>query len=520
MKRKIFYLTLMSCLLFSGQAGAQKSVFLKKYKKPVERTALRNSSLMGELPVFPLLSGTMVSNLAAQQVARPTTVYREYPLDYPEQSEKSKYECEYDNYGHITSLKVYEWDGSNYASSASVVSEYHQLPNGEFVKTKMECEYYGIKQRYTSVYDDKGMQLWSQIEEFDFNTSKWQSIERIEAQIENGVRTAILYNGEVVDCTFDDKGRITHYGSVDGSVTYTWNNNDRIVEVAGSWTEDYDDDGLPDDAYTYTYRNIQIVHNEKYFNPYSLQPLDFDADEEYIDIDNPISWGNFSVDDYTLHEVFYNVDASIVENGMEFQAQMRTTVNNDGNHIERTASVETEITVAMTIDVLNEYGSYRMLEESEGNAYEYSVIYNEYGELIQNCLKINYGAENAIEVDNVYDRERDSQNRPVKTICSYKSIYSPDYKISWEETYDTWTTVGIQEIVKSAVSVYPNPAVENICLPDINGKVVLSDVNGRILLNRSISGKETIPISHLSAGVYFIQIQTNEGISTVKFIKK
>ncbi|MDR1222097.1 MAG: T9SS type A sorting domain-containing protein [Tannerella sp.] len=512
---------------------------MKKHKRTVEKTALRSSSPMGELPVFPLLSGTVVNNLAAQQVVRPTTVYREYLLDYQDERRKSKYECEYDSYGHITSLKLYEWNGSEYVSSGYVVNEYHQLPNGEFVKTKEEYEqrrdeYSHEKQRYTSAYDNKGMQLWHQYEYFDFNTSTWNVSGRTEARIENGVRTAILYNEEVDDSyTFDSKGRIIRYDydySFDsGYIAYKWNDNDRIVEMVESRTSDSNDDGLPDGTYTYTYRNIEIVHNEKYFNPYSLSPLSFD-DNDVAEI-TWISWGDFSVDDYTLHEVYYNIDATAVMGGEELQAQMRTTVNNNGNQIVQTVTGQVygmEIERVTVIDVLDEYGSYHRLEgEGTDDTYERLATYNEYGELLRRYNKESWiDEEQTYKYDYVYDRERDNQNRPAKTTYSYKNDYILDYQTSWEETYDTWTTVtlpsGIQETAKSAVSVYPNPAVENISLSGISGKanIVLSDVNGRMLLNRSINEKETISVSHLPAGVYFIRIQTNEGISTTKLIKK
>jgi hypothetical protein len=389
MNKKIFYLAVISCLLFAGQAEAQKFDFLKKHKRTVDRATLRSSSPMGNLPVFPLLSGTVVNSLAAQQVARPTTVYRELPFDYPEQSESLKYECEYDSYGHITSLKHYEWDGSKYVFTGSVESEYHRLPSGEFVKIKdgyelRHSEYSQTKGRHTSAYDNRGMLLWRQFESFNFDISTWQVGERTEARIENGVRTAILYNGVVVDSyTFDSKGRIIRYDYdsdySNSTVSYTWNDNDRIVEAAESGTRDSDGDGFPDDTYAYTYRNIEIAHNEKYFNPYSLSPLDNDVNEY-----SWLSWGDFSVDDYTLHKVYYNLDATVVEDDMELQGQMRTIVNNSGNQIVQTTTIqvgglETEAMTA-TIDVLDGYGSYRILEESGVDGrYEHLATYTMLG---------------------------------------------------------------------------------------------------------------------------------------------
>ncbi|MDR2692056.1 MAG: hypothetical protein LBB73_07170 [Dysgonamonadaceae bacterium] len=183
MKIKLPYLVLMSCLMFAGQVWAQTPDFLKKRPKTtVAKTALHSSSSTGEPPLFPMRSGIIANDPAAKQAARPTRIYRKYP-PVPSSTGfynlKEKYECEYDNYGHITSLKIYEWNKSqeDYTFKVSVVSEYYQLPNGEFVKTKEEYEYYGRsssyfeKQRYTSAYDDNGMQLWYQSETFNHTTS-------------------------------------------------------------------------------------------------------------------------------------------------------------------------------------------------------------------------------------------------------------------------------------------------------------------------------------------------------------
>jgi hypothetical protein len=155
------------CLLLAGSMNGQTCGFFQKHERAGTKTELRNSSRQrGELSVFPLLSGTAVNNLVDKQVARPTTIFRETSWDT-----KVKYECQYDAYGHITSLKTYYYteQGNDseehfenvYVLQDSIVNEYHQLPNGEFVKTKEE---YANNSRYTSAYDDKGMLLWRQIE--------------------------------------------------------------------------------------------------------------------------------------------------------------------------------------------------------------------------------------------------------------------------------------------------------------------------------------------------------------------
>jgi hypothetical protein len=548
MKRKVFYLTVISCLLFAGQIWAQQPFdFLKKYRKPLEKTSLRNSSTLGELPVFSMRSGTMLNAPAGKQVSRPTTIYQKSTLG--SLTPYFKFECSYDKYGHITLLKHYYWDGLDYVLKSYTENEYHQLPNSEFVKTKEEYyelgnEYFFRKKRYTSDYDNKGMLLWYKNENFNVNTSDWYVSELIEARIENGVRTAMLYNGEVDNrYAFDHKGRIirndknNNYTGI-SSISYTWNDNDRLIEIVINRTIDNNGNALPDtdDPYIYTYRNIEIVHNEKYFNPYSLDPLGLEENSDNnVDVLTEVSWGDFSVDDYTLHEVCYNLDVTGIEANMEFQNQVRTTINNAGKQIVRTATIQAsgiEISSAtMTTDVLDEYGSYHRLINEGDNTFEYLVRYNAYGELLQNCKKLAWeedGNEYLYENDYIYTHEYDNLERPVKTIYSRRYKYNSDTsEYSWEETYDAWTTIILlssiaQETVANAISIYPNPVEESIRFSGIEGEanITLSDVDGRVLLHRSIDGKEAVSVSHLPAGVYFINIQINGSALTSKFIKK
>lgn len=70
------------------------------------------------------------------------------------------------------------------------------------------------------------------------------------------------------------------------------------------------------------------------------------------------------------------------------------------------------------------------------------------------------------------------------------------------------------------VSIYPNPAIDNlqIKLSDqlVLKNVVVYDLNGKEL---QVSSDKTINVASLSNGLYFIQIVTQKGIITKKFIK-
>ncbi|HXU27037.1 MAG TPA: T9SS type A sorting domain-containing protein, partial [Bacteroidia bacterium] len=82
--------------------------------------------------------------------------------------------------------------------------------------------------------------------------------------------------------------------------------------------------------------------------------------------------------------------------------------------------------------------------------------------------------------------------------------------------------LGINQITNiGKVTVYPNPTNSNFIIEtNSNEKQTLEifDVTGKMVLNRNITGKTNIDVSSLDNGIYFIQVKTNENISTQKII--
>jgi len=79
--------------------------------------------------------------------------------------------------------------------------------------------------------------------------------------------------------------------------------------------------------------------------------------------------------------------------------------------------------------------------------------------------------------------------------------------------------VGINELEKIGVMVYPNPVtdvlniktdgtIRNITVTDLSGKIVYKGID------------QSISISSLSNGVYFVKVETAQGVANTKFIKK
>jgi hypothetical protein len=78
--------------------------------------------------------------------------------------------------------------------------------------------------------------------------------------------------------------------------------------------------------------------------------------------------------------------------------------------------------------------------------------------------------------------------------------------------------VGINEIDKLGVMIYPNPTKEKINIVtngDFN-KVTITDFTGKVVFTGT---SKTIDVSALSNGVYFIKVETTQGVSNSKFVK-
>lgn len=78
--------------------------------------------------------------------------------------------------------------------------------------------------------------------------------------------------------------------------------------------------------------------------------------------------------------------------------------------------------------------------------------------------------------------------------------------------------------VSNSISVYPNPATSIVNLSSKDGltfeNVTIVDVNGRTVKTITVNQTQSqINVSDLTSGVYFINIETNEGKAVKKFIK-
>lgn len=98
----------------------------------------------------------------------------------------------------------------------------------------------------------------------------------------------------------------------------------------------------------------------------------------------------------------------------------------------------------------------------------------------------------------------------------------PYYFIDNITVMKTSEYLATQEIEKKSFSVYPNPATDIINIEsedEIVKDIEINDVNGKLIPLQSIN-QQTIDISSLASGTYFVKIKADKTEETHKIIKK
>jgi hypothetical protein len=94
----------------------------------------------------------------------------------------------------------------------------------------------------------------------------------------------------------------------------------------------------------------------------------------------------------------------------------------------------------------------------------------------------------------------------------------------WEIAFEVIvkSDVSIEENSLSNVSIFPNPANDNISFKGLEGKNTISifDISGKQLMSVDKFDNGSIDISSLSNGVYFVNINNDKDIKTMKIIKQ
>ena len=78
-----------------------------------------------------------------------------------------------------------------------------------------------------------------------------------------------------------------------------------------------------------------------------------------------------------------------------------------------------------------------------------------------------------------------------------------------------------------AISMYPNPAESQVTISNSSNiqleKAAIYDMNGKLISEtdlRTMTGEKVIDVSYLSAGVYIVQITSDESSAIKRLIKE
>lgn len=82
--------------------------------------------------------------------------------------------------------------------------------------------------------------------------------------------------------------------------------------------------------------------------------------------------------------------------------------------------------------------------------------------------------------------------------------------------------VGVDEMGLTDVNIYPNPTTDVLHVAaDGYSTVTITNMLGQVIRTENISGTQfTLDVADLNAGVYFINLKGERGITSKKFIKK
>ncbi|MCX8525404.1 BspA family leucine-rich repeat surface protein [Chryseobacterium formosus] len=114
-------------------------------------------------------------------------------------------------------------------------------------------------------------------------------------------------------------------------------------------------------------------------------------------------------------------------------------------------------------------------------------------------------------------------SHPLAVTARYKLITIKGWTFSGDIYDPTCESVlsTSETILKSKISIYPNPATDFIYLKNLeqSADYIILDFSGKIVLQGSLKNKE-INIKNLSRGNYILQVKAKDWIENFKFIKK
>lgn len=102
-------------------------------------------------------------------------------------------------------------------------------------------------------------------------------------------------------------------------------------------------------------------------------------------------------------------------------------------------------------------------------------------------------------------------------------FFDYNFPITTNTATSTFEVLGVKQQTAVGLALYPNPAQDKLYLSDHTAMQTASvlDTNGRVLQTQMVQGKTaTLTVSDLASGIYFVQVRTQAGVATLKFVKR
>ncbi len=109
---------------------------------------------------------------------------------------------------------------------------------------------------------------------------------------------------------------------------------------------------------------------------------------------------------------------------------------------------------------------------------------------------------------------------PISSPASFDTFFA-----AHSLTHKACSTGITEETLANSISVFPNPAVDNLIIETSNNEKVSAvkvyDVLGKLLIDKTVSGTERLElnVADLEKGIYFMEITTATGKAIKKFNK-
>lgn len=81
-------------------------------------------------------------------------------------------------------------------------------------------------------------------------------------------------------------------------------------------------------------------------------------------------------------------------------------------------------------------------------------------------------------------------------------------------------TIGVKEVDKSTVLIYPNPAQDRVFISGITerSQLTIYDISGKLVLQQTVFSEQVVNVKNLNRGIYLINIRNNQQNITQKLV--